>query len=243
MPRKNELGQPIGDAVPEWTPRPAPPHSVLEGRYTRLEPLRADAHAEALYLANQDDREDRLWTYLPYGPFPSPARYRRWVEWAETQTDPLFYAILDRADGRPIGVASYLRVVPEVGAIEVGHLCFAPALQRTPQATEAMYLMMRHVFEDLGYRRYEWKCDSLNAPSLAAAKRLGFQFEGTFRQALVVKGRNRDTSWLSVLDFEWPALRPAFEAWLDPANFDAQGHQRSSLAESMATAHANDGST
>lgn len=231
MPRRNDFGQPIGDAVPDWTPRQPPPHHPLEGRRTRLEPLRADAHAAKLHAQNVRDTDGRLWTYLAYGPFASVDEYRTWVAQNEGRTDPLFYAILDRETDDAIGVASYLRIEPAVGSVEVGHLCFSPALQKTPLATEAMYLMMRHAFDDLGYRRYEWKCDSLNAPSIAAAERLGFRFEGTFRQAQVVKGRNRDTTWLSILDHEWPGLRTAFEAWLAPENFDVAGAQRTRLSE------------
>jgi RimJ/RimL family protein N-acetyltransferase len=149
--------------------------------------------------------------------------------------DPLFFAIVDAKTGRAVGLASYLRIDPRVGSIEVGHLRFSSLLQRTPAATEAMALMMRRAFE-LGYRRYEWKCDALNAPSRAAAERLGFEFEGIFRQARLNKGRNRDTAWFSILDREWPALRPAFERWLDPANFDANGKQRARLSELTAAA-------
>jgi RimJ/RimL family protein N-acetyltransferase len=206
----------------------------MQGRLCRLAPLSAQEHGGALHEAHALDREGRNWTYLPYGPFGSLAEYSRWLEWAETQEDPQFFAIVDAASGQPVGTASYLRIEQAMGAIEVGHLAFSPRLQRTPAATEAMYLMMRRAFDELGYRRYEWKCDSLNAPSLAAARRLGFTFEGTFRQMQVVKGRNRDTSWLSVVDSEWPALRQAFEAWLEPANFDAAGKQRRRLGEWLA---------
>jgi RimJ/RimL family protein N-acetyltransferase len=207
----------------------------MHGRRCHLAPLSSATHAAALHEAHSLDRDGRNWTYLPYGPFASLADYTRWCEWAEKQEDPQFFAIV-LPDGRPVGTASYLRIEPAMGVIEVGHLAFSPLLQRTPAATEAMYLMMRRVFEELGYRRYEWKCDSLNAPSLAAAKRLGFTFEGTFRQALVIKGRNRDTSWLSIIDGEWPAVKRALEGWLDPANFDAQGKQRRRLGDVMAEA-------
>jgi RimJ/RimL family protein N-acetyltransferase len=199
------------------------------GRLCRLEALTAADHAAALHAAYAADVDGRNWTYLPYGPFETAAEYTRWVEWAEAQEDPVFYAIVDRATQRPVGVASYLRIDPAAGSIEVGHLRYAPALQRTPASTEAMYLMMRRAFDELGYRRYEWKCDALNAPSVAAAKRLGFRFEGIFRQAVVTKGRNRDTAWLSIVDGEWAVLRTALERWLDASNFDARGAQRSSL--------------
>jgi RimJ/RimL family protein N-acetyltransferase len=232
----NPLGQPIGPPVPGWVPRPRPPRTPMQGRLCRLEPLDVAKHAAALHAAHALDREGRNWTYLPYGPFGSAADYARWVEWAAAQEDPQFFAILDAATELPLGVASYLRIDPAMGVIEVGHLAFSPALQRKPAATEAMYLMMRRAFEELGYRRYEWKCDSFNAPSCRAAERLGFRYEGTFRQAVVMKGRNRDNAWYSILDGEWPALKQAFEAWLDPANFDASGAQRRRLGECMAGA-------
>jgi len=169
-----------------------------------------------------------MWTYLFSGPFATEAAYHQWLAAREHSEDPLFFAVVDGATGRATGLASYLRIDPPHGVIEVGHIAFSPPLQRTPAATEAMHLMMKNVF-DLGYRRYEWKCDSLNAPSRRAAERLGFRFEGIFRQAVVYKGRNRDTAWYSIIDAEWPALKTAFERWLDPANFDAGGRQQSSL--------------
>lgn len=170
-----------------------------------------------------------MWAYLPYGPFESLATYGEWLGQMSSKPDPLFFAIIDQGSDRPVGVASYLRIDPEKGSIEVGHLAFSPLLQRTAAATEAMYLMMARAFA-LGYRRYEWKCNTLNAASRAAAERLGFTFEGVFRQAAVVKGRNRDTAWYSVIDGEWPRLREAFERWLAPANFDETGRQRAPLA-------------
>ena len=203
----------------------------MEGRLCRLEPLDAATHAQALHEEYTADREGRNWTYLPYGPFPSAAAYASVVRSVQAGDDPVFHAIVDRTSGRPVGVASYLRIDPAMGAIEVGHLSYSPALQRSAAATEAMYLMMRRVFEELGYRRYEWKCDSLNLASRRAAERLGFRYEGTFRQMMVVKGRSRDSAWYSIIDSEWPALRAAFERWLDPANFDAQGRQRRRLSE------------
>jgi RimJ/RimL family protein N-acetyltransferase len=182
-----------------------------------------------LHAANALDVEGRLWTYLPYGPFATPDSYRAWVEEACRQSDPLFFAIIDRAAGSAVGVASYLRINPSAGSMEVGHISYSPLLQRTAAATEAMFLMMERAFT-LGYRRYEWKCDALNAPSCAAARRLGFSFEGIFRQASVVKGRNRDTAWFAVIDRDWPVLKAAFERWLHPANFDEQGNQRQRLS-------------
>lgn len=231
--RTNEYGQPIGDPLPDWSPRPFPPHETLEGRLCRLERLRADAHAVGLFEEYAKASDGRGWTYLAYGPFSSAEEYAKHARWMESQEDTLFYAIIDRATGVPVGVASYLRIDPNMGSIEVGHLSYSPSLQRTPLSTEAMYLMMRHVFDDLGYRRYEWKCDSRNGPSVAAAKRLGFRFEGIFRQAVVYNGRNRDTSWLSILDGEWPAIGDALQTWLAPQNFDENGRQRRRLAELM----------
>jgi RimJ/RimL family protein N-acetyltransferase len=228
MPRHNQFGQPVGDPVPGWTARPRPPRKTIEGRLVRLEPLDAAKHAHALHEAYSLDSDGRHWTYLPYGPFRSAADYAQWITDLETQDD-LFFAVVDAATGRPAGVAAYLRIDPAMGSIEVGHLRFSSLLQRTPASTEAMYLMMRHAFDELGYRRYEWKCDSLNAPSLAAAKRLGFRFEGTFRNAVVVRGHNRDTAWLSITDAEWPAVKAAFEAWLAPDNFDSRKAQRRTL--------------
>ena len=230
-PRTNSLGQPIGEPLPGWTPRPRPPRTPLVGRLCRLEPLDAEKHAAELHAAHAADAEGRNWTYLPYGPFTSAAEYRAWLASKEASDDPLFFTIVSLVSERPVGVAAYLRIDPAMGCIEVGHLSYSPALQRTAAATEAMYLMMRRAFEELGYRRYEWKCDSLNAPSLGAAQRLGFRYEGTFRQAVVLKGRNRDNAWLSIVDGEWPAVRSALEGWLAPSNFDAAGGQRRSLGE------------
>ena len=226
----NHLGQPVGFAVPGWKPPQVPPLSPMQGRYCRVEPLDADAHATALYAANALDVEGRMWTYLMSGPFESFDAYRTWVDGACRSSDHLFYAIIDRATGKAVGLASYLRIDPRAGSIEVGSLAFSPLLQRTPAATEAMYLMMERAFS-LGYRRYEWKCNSLNAPSRAAAQRLGFSYEGIFRQATIIKGCNRDTAWYAAIDREWPALKEAFLRWLDPANFDAKGKQRLRLSD------------
>ncbi len=228
---RNAFGQPIGEPVPDWTPRPLPPRTPMEGRFCRVERLDCERHAAALHEVYALDAEGRNWTYLPYGPFRSVLEYQSWVKSVQADDATLFHAIVDLASGAPLGVAAYLRIDPAMGSIEVGHLSYSPALQRTRPATEAMYLMMRRAIEELGYRRYEWKCDSRNAPSMKAAERLGFRYEGSFRQAVVMKGRTRDTAWFSVLDSEWPALRAAFEAWLDPGNFDASGKQRTGLTE------------
>jgi RimJ/RimL family protein N-acetyltransferase len=234
-PHRNALGQPVGAPLPGWTPRPRPPRAPLDGRYCRLEPLDGARHAADLFAANEEDATGGRWTYLAYGPFAGEAEYRAWVDEVSRRDDPLFHAILD-GSGRAAGVASLMRVDPANGVVEVGHINYGPRLARTPAATEAMYLLMRRVFDELGYRRYEWKCDALNAPSRAAAARLGFRYEGLFRQAVVYKGRNRDTAWFSILDKEWPALRRAFERWLDPANFDEEGRQRERLSALIAGA-------
>ncbi|WP_119461775.1 GNAT family N-acetyltransferase [Rhodospirillaceae bacterium SYSU D60014] len=227
---RNPLGQPVGSPLAYWTARSAPPRSAMEGRFCRLEPLDPDRHAADFHAATRADGEGRIWTYLPYGPFEMLEEFRNWMRVSCAGDDPFFHAITEQESGRALGVASYLRIDTRAGVIEVGHINYAPALQRTAAATEAMYLMMRRVFAELGYRRYEWKCDALNAPSRAAAERLGFTFEGIFRQATIYKGRNRDTAWYSIIDQDWPALEAAFERWLAPANFDAAGRQRESLS-------------
>jgi len=214
--------------VRDWQSPPHPGREILEGNFCRLEPLDA-RHAESLYSANTLDVEGRNWTYLPYGPFKTLADFRAWIEQYCCESDPLFYAIIDLERKEAVGVASYLRVTPSSGSIEVGHINYSPLLQRTPAATEAMYLMMVRAFE-LGYRRYEWKCDALNTPSRNAAQRLGFSFEGVFRQATVVKGRNRDTAWYAAIDCEWPALKEALLQWLSPSNFNEHGNQRIRLS-------------
>lgn len=226
--RINELGLPIGAGVRDWTPPPRPARTALEGRTCRVEPLDAARHADALFEANGLDREARMWTYLACGPFAGPDEYRAWLEARQPSADPLYFAIVDAATGLAVGVASYLRIDPASGSIEVGHLQFSPRLQRSAAATEAVYLMLRQAF-GLGYRRCEWKCDSLNAASRRAAERLGFAFEGVFRQAMVYKGRNRDTAWYSIIDTEWPTLDAALRAWLDPGNFDGGGRQHRRL--------------
>jgi RimJ/RimL family protein N-acetyltransferase len=215
-----------------WRAPPVPARVTLEGRLCRLEPLAAE-HATALHEANSVDAQGRMWDYMAYGPFDGLDSYRTWVRQKASSVDPLFFAIVDRAGGAPVGVASYLRIDAPNGVIEVGHLAYSPRLQRTPAATEAMYLMMRHAFE-LGYRRYEWKCNARNAPSRSAAERLGFTFEGVFRQHMIVKGRSRDTAWYSVIDGEWPRVCAGFERWLDAGNFDAAGRQRRTLGECRA---------
>lgn len=221
--------QPIGTALPGWTPRQAPPRTVMQGRFCRLEPLSAASHAQDLFAANQLDAQGRNWTYLFVGPFVDFASYRAWVEQVESSADPMFFSIIDEATGKAVGVATFMRMDRANGVIEVGNINFSPLLQRKPAATEAMFLMMQRAFDELGYRRYEWKCDSLNAPSRAAALRLGFQYEGLFRQAVIYKGRNRDTTWFSIIDRDWPKLKQAYSRWLSPANFGKDGAQIKSL--------------
>jgi RimJ/RimL family protein N-acetyltransferase len=228
--RRNHFGQPVGFAVPDWTPRPVPPRTSMIGRFARIEPLDPDRHAADLFEANSDDREGRNWTYYNYGPFTALADYRKWIADSCADNARMWHAIIDQATGQAVGVAAYANIQPPQGTIEVGGLNFSPRLQRKPAATDAMYLMMRRVFDELGYRRYEWKCDSCNLPSRAAAARLGFTYEGLFRQAMITRGNNRDTAWFSIIDKEWPVLRAAFEAWLDPGNFDGDSRQRRSLA-------------
>jgi RimJ/RimL family protein N-acetyltransferase len=228
--RLNALGQPIGASLPGWTARALPPRTPIEGRHCHLAPLDGERHARDLFEANAADGDGRMWTYMSYGPFATLEAYRRWTEDAAASPDPLFHAILELKTGRASGVAAYLRIDAPAGVIEIGHIALSPSLQRTAAATEALYLMARRAFDELGYRRLEWKCDALNAASRAAAERLGFLYEGCFRQATVYKERNRDTAWYAMIDRDWPGLRARFERWLDPGNFDAEGRQRTRLA-------------
>jgi RimJ/RimL family protein N-acetyltransferase len=233
MTRKNELNQPIGDALPaDWRAPPVPPRDPLVGARVRVEPLDPERHASDLHEANLLDQSGQGWTYLNYGPFQDLSEYRSWLETACMGPDPMFWAYIDAATDQAVGLGSYLRINPKDGVIEVGHLRFSPKLQRTPLATEAMSLKMKNVFA-LGYRRYEWKCDALNAPSRKAAERYGFKFEGIFRQATHYRGRNRDTAWFSIIDTEWPAVRSAHESWLAPSNFDGNGQQIKPLSHFM----------
>jgi len=227
----NAFGQTIGEPLPAWTPRPLPQRTVMEGRFCRVVPLDPARHAPELHQAFAE-ASPASWTYLPdyMGPHTTLAAWRTWLDSAAAASDPLWHAIVDGKSGRAAGIACYLRMDANSGSVEVGGVLFGPRLQKTPAATEAMYLMMRRVFDELGYRRYEWKCDSLNAPSRAAALRLGFTFEGVFRQHMVYRGRGRDSDWYSVLDGEWPRLKAMFEQWLKPENFDEMGKQRKGLA-------------
>jgi RimJ/RimL family protein N-acetyltransferase len=213
----------------DWKHARLPQRVPLEGDAVVLEPVDPVRHANDLFSASEG--EPALWDYLAYGPFENQHVFTEWLKGRAASDDPLFYAVIDRASSQARGMASLMRIVPEHGVIEIGHIWFAPALQRTRQATEAIYLLARHAFDDLGYRRLEWKCDSLNLPSRRAAERFGFVFEGVFRQHMVVKGRNRDTAWFSIVDGEWPVIRAAFEAWLSLDNFDEEGQQRRTLSE------------
>lgn len=225
----NSFGQPLGMALEHWQAPPFPPRQVLTGQWCRVEPLDPEQHAGELWTAYALDSDGKLWTYLPYGPFDDFASYKAWLTQVAQATDPQFYVIMDIATQRAVGVAAYMRIDPANGVIEVGHLCFSPLMQEKVIATEAMYLMMANAF-DLGYRRYEWKCNAYNHRSRQAAQRLGLSFEGVFRQAAVVKGRNRDTAWYATIDRDWPELKQAYAEWLDPANFDANGRQRQRLS-------------
>jgi len=220
---------PLGFEVPDWTPRKFPPREPMRGERCVLEPLDAETHALSLHAANGTDTTGMMWTYLPYGPFGNLAEYEEWIRSFQEEDEPMFFAIV--CGDRALGVASYLRIDPENGSIEIGHVAYSPLLQQTAPATEAMYLMLSRVFDELGYRRCEWKCDSLNERSRRAAERLGFTYEGTFRQARVRRRRNRDDAWFSIIDTEWPAVKAGFEAWLDPSNFDPDGKQRRTIAE------------
>ena len=213
----------------DWKPARLPEKVPLEGAAVDLEPVDPARHGPSLFASSKDAPE--LWKHLAYGPFANEEVFTDWLQDRAATDDPLFYALVDRAAGEARGMASYLRMEPEHGVIEIGHIWFAPALKRTRQATEAIFVLTRHAFDDLGYRRLEWKCDSLNGPSRRAAERFGFTYEGIFRQHMVTKGHNRDTAWYSMTDGEWPVRRAAFEAWLAPENFDQEGRQRRSLAE------------
>ena len=200
---------------------------MLAGATVRLEPLDPGAHGDALFESAGDEG---IWAYLPYGPFADRERFDAYLTGLAASEDPLAFAVAEAAGGRALGVCTYLRIDPANGAIEIGHIWMSRELQRTRQATEAIFVLARHVFDELGYRRLEWKCNALNVASCRAAERFGFTYEGTFRQHQVTKGRNRDTAWYAILDHEWPAIRAGFEAWLDDANFDATGRQIRSLA-------------
>jgi len=231
IPRQNLFGQPIGPAVDNWSARPRPSRTDMVGRYCRLEPVNLQRHEIELFAAYREAPDGRDWTYLFSDRPDSPADFHTYLAKLEKSDDPLHFTIIDSEAGSAVGTAALMRIEPAHGVIEVGGITFSPRLKKTRAATESMYLMMRRAFDELGYRRYEWKCDSLNAPSRAAATRYGFTYEGIFRQAIVYKGRSRDTAWFSITDVEWPRVRAAFEAWLDPANFNADGQQKRQLSD------------
>ncbi|MFM0645899.1 GNAT family protein [Paraburkholderia bryophila] len=233
-PRHNEFEQPIGVPVPDWKGAEAPGRAPLTGRYCRIEPVDVERHAADLYDAYSSAADARDWTYLNVGPFESLAAYREHLTRMAASPDPLHHTVIDLATGKAVGTLALMRIDRVNGVIEVGHVTYSPRLKQTRIATDAMFLVMTQVFDGLGYRRFEWKCDSLNAPSRAAALRYGFTFEGIFRQAIVYHQRNRDTAWFSVLDGEWPALRASYARWLDAGNFDAQGKQIERLAHLIA---------
>ncbi len=218
----------LGNKLNNWKVPPRPNAPVLTGQYAQLELLSADKHAGEIHRFNSVD--DSIWDYMAVGPFASAAGYHRWVRKVENKPDPVFYAIKNLETGHFEGVASYMRIKPTAGVIEVGSICYSPALQKTRAATEAMFLMMQWAFE-AGYRRYEWKCDARNTGSRRAAQRFGFSYEGIFRQHMVIKNRNRDTAWFAAIDSEWPALKSAYHTWLLPQNFDVNGQQIESLAD------------
>jgi len=223
--------RPVGPPVEPLPSGRGPERTSLAGAHVRLEPVEPDAHAESLYHLSHARPEDAvLWTYLAYGPFPDQGAFADWLADRARSSDPLFFALVEQASGAAAGMASYMNIVPANGTIEIGHIWFAPPLQKSRAATEAIYLLARHAFDELRYRRLEWKCDALNAASIRAARRFGFTYEGSFRQHMVVKGRNRDTAWFALLDREWPAVQSAFEHWLAEGNFDAAGRQRTALS-------------
>lgn len=228
MSQLNQYGQPVGDALPDWQPRPFPERVTLEGQYCRLEPLRV-SHAPALFAAYSLYGDGRSWTWLLREPEGDVEAFSAWVASAGELRDTIHFAVIDYRTQLPVGTLALMRIDAGNGVVEVGHVHFSPLLTRTPASTEAQWLLMRYAMETLGYRRYEWKCNSLNEPSRRAALRLGFQFEGRFRQALVIKGHNRDTDWFSLIDSDWPQLDQAFRQWLAADNFMADGKQRQSL--------------
>jgi RimJ/RimL family protein N-acetyltransferase len=226
--------RPLGEKL-DWNPARPPRRTPLRGSHVLIRPVDARADAESLYAVSHPPAGDEaIWTYLPDGPYKTPEDLRRMLAWAETSEDPLYFALARLPDERPLGIASYLRITPDFGTIEIGHIWFGVPLQRTTAATEAIYLLARHAFDDLGYRRLEWKCNALNAASRRAAERFGFRFEGVFRNHMVVKDRNRDTAWYAITDSEWGAIRAGFEAWLAPENFDGEGVQRRRLGALIA---------
>lgn len=227
----NEFGQLTGPEVSDWQEAKRPKRAAITGCHCLIEPLNTDRHAQDLFDAFAEDKPGQMWTYLSQGPFKSFAEFHSWIDSASQSNDPICYALIDTASGKAVGIAGYARIDTTNGVIEVGGLTYSPLMQKTALATEAMFLMMQNAFDNLGYRRYEWKCDSLNQASCRAAERLGFRYEGLFRQANIYKGRSRDTAWYSIIDSEWPELRKAFLSWLDSDNFDDNGIQKKRLQD------------
>jgi RimJ/RimL family protein N-acetyltransferase len=231
--RRNAFDQPIGEPVPGWERRPWPEPRTLAGEYCVLEPLTCE-HAPPLYRAVTDGSDDAIWTYLSFGPFQQAAGFQDTVRGLVADPAMVSFVIVDPSDGSPTGMASFLRIDPRAGSLEVGGILYAPRLQRTSAGTEAITLLATYAFDALGYRRLEWKCDALNAPSRRAALRLGFRYEGLFRQATVYKDRNRDTAWFAITDADWPDVKAAHLCFLEPGNFDSGGRQRRSLRQLIA---------
>lgn len=226
----NNWGQPVGDSLSDWTPRSAPQRVRIQGRYAIVEPLVVSDHVNSLW-EKFESAPDELWTYLSVGPFSDKRNYEEYLSQASVTADPLHFAICDAESGKALGTFALMRQDAVHGVVEMGWVTYSPQLQGTRIATEAQFLMMTYVFDELGYRRYEWKCDSLNEPSRKAAQRLGFTYEGCFRNATVYKQRSRDTDWFSIIDSDWPDIRQAFNRWLQPENFDEKGQQIHSLSE------------
>ncbi|WP_054634548.1 GNAT family N-acetyltransferase [Pantoea stewartii] len=225
----NQYGQPVGQSMPDWQSRPLPQREIFQGQVCRLEPFSVAAHGAALWQAWSLAEDSRDWTYLSDGPFDDEAAWLAHARTMEASRDPLHFSVVDRKTDRAVGTLSLMRIDAANGVMEVGFVTFSRLLRQTRMATEAHFLLMRYAFEQLGYRRYEWKCDSCNLPSRRAALRLGFQFEGDFRQARIYKGRTRDTSWFSIIDSEWPQVKAGFERWLAETNFTREGQQREKL--------------
>lgn len=231
MPLSIDQERPLSEDLSNWKPRPRPERRALVGRYVRLEPLNATRHGDELFAASSVSDADSRFRYLGEFPPQTRAEFQPWLEKAEASEDPLYFAVIDQATGKVAGRQTFLRIDTANGVAEIGHIYWGPLVSRKPAATEAHFLFMKHIFDDLGYRRWEWKCNDANEPSKRAAHRFGFSPEGVFRQAMVIKGQNRDTAWFSIIDKEWPALRRAYEGWLDPSNFDSDGSQKRRLED------------